>query len=101
MSEQNINKDIGHSNNLDDKASKNKILPDDVNSDKNYQNTNQEQNTSNDTNSNTEDSEIISPVTNGCKKDTDIQESTQGRKIGSNNESEMVQDTNRNPDDNL
>ena len=42
-SEQNINKDIKDSNNSDDKVSENKILPDDTNLDKNYQNTNQVQ----------------------------------------------------------
>ena len=31
-------------------------------------------------------------------KDTDIQESAQGSKIGSNDESKMAQDTNSNPD---
>ena len=37
------------------------------------------------------------PVISNSEKDIDIQESTQGGKIGSNNKSEMVQDTNRNP----
>ena len=102
-SEKNIHKDIQGRNRPDYKASKKKVQPDDATSDKCKQNTNQVQDTSNDTNKNTEDNEnqIRSPVTNNSKKDTDIQEFTQGSKIGSNNKSEMIQDTNCNPDDKL
>ena len=68
---------------------------------------NQVQDTSNDTNnidkseSNyPEDSEhnIPLPVTSHSEQDKDIQESAQGSKIGSNDESKMAQDTNSNPD---
>ena len=75
--EKEIHKDVEDSNNLEAKASNNKILPDDATYNKSNQNINEVQDTSNDTNKNSENNknQIISP-----EKDNDIQESTQGRK---------------------
>ena len=72
---------------MDDKASDNKIPSDDATYDKSNQNTNEVQDTSNDKTKSSEDAVF--------------QESTQGSKIGSNDVSETVQDTNRNPDDRI
>ena len=64
-----IRKDVKDINNLDDKASNNKILSDDATYDKSNQNSNKVQDTSNDTNKNPDDNknQIISP-----QKDEDI-----------------------------
>ena len=61
---------------MEDKASNNKILPDDATYNKSNQNANEVQDTSNPENNK---NQIISP-----EKDNDIQESVQGRKMGSN-----------------
>ena len=92
--EKDIHKDVEESNNSEDKESNNKILPDDATYDKSNQNANEVQDTSSDANKNPKDkkNQIISP-----EKDKDIQEYTHGSKMGSNNKSVVVQDTNRNP----
>ena len=61
--ENDIHKDVEDSNNSYYKVSNNKIIPDDATSDKRYQNVNEVQDTSNDTNKNPEDNknQITSP----------------------------------------
>ena len=70
--EKDVHKDVEDSNNLEDKTSNNKILPDDATYDKSNQNAKEVQDTSNNTNKNPEDNknQIISP-----EKYNDLQES--------------------------